>query len=148
MAFSISPVLFWLLVLVASLCIEAMSVQLLTIWCAGGAVGAMIAAWLDFGVGVQLVVFVVVTVVLVFLLRPLTTRLLSTKQDKTNADRIIGQTAVVVQRIDTHAPSGQVRVLGQVWTARSTNPEDVFEEGEKVVVQSISGVKAMVSRIS
>ena len=71
--------------------------------------------------------------------------MLRPRQDKTNADRILGQTAVVIQAIDNRQGTGQIRLMGQVWTARSTQEEEIAA-GETVVVREISGVKAMVER--
>ena len=62
---------------------------------------------------------------------------------KTNADRIVGQRAVVILDIDNQAAQGQVRINGQVWTARSQDAEPI-PAGAQVEVVQISGVKAIV----
>ena len=93
----------------------------------------------------QLGIFLVLSFVLLLLLRPLLRSVLRPRQDKTNADRILGQKAVVIQAIDNRNGTGQIRLMGQVWTARSIQNEEIAE-GETVVVREISGVKAMVER--
>ncbi|MDO5784156.1 MAG: NfeD family protein [Eubacteriales bacterium] len=142
----ITPVYFWLLVLIICLVAEAVTVQLVTIWFATGAVGALLAANFGLGLGVQLTIFVLLSVVLLLPLRPLMRKALYTGRSKTNADRILDQTAVVVQTINNREESGQIRLMGQVWTARSLQENDCIPEGETVIVRSISGVKAMVER--
>lgn len=142
----ITPVYFWLLVLILCLVVEAVTVQLVTIWFAAGAVGALLAANFGLGLGAQLTIFVILSIALLLPLRPLMRNVLHTGRSKTNADRILDQTAVVVQTINNREESGQIRLMGQVWTARSLQEDDCIPEGETVVVRSISGVKAMVER--
>lgn len=142
----IPSVYFWLIVLIACLVIEACTTQLLTIWFAVGSVGAMIAAALGFGELVQIGVCLALSIVLLILLRPMTRNILRPRQDRTNADRILGQKAIVIETIDDKHDSGQIRLMGQVWTARAVQNDEIISEGETVVVRHISGVKAIVER--
>lgn len=142
----IPPVYVWLIVLIACLVIEAGTTQLLTIWFAVGSVGAMIAAALGFGRFVQISVCLVLSIILLILLRPVTRNILRPRRDRTNADRILGQKAVVIQTIDDRNGTGQIRLMGQVWTARSVRNEEIISKGENVIVRQISGVKAIVER--
>lgn len=142
----IPPVYFWLIVLIACLVIEAVTTQLVTVWFAAGSIGALIAANAGLSPAGQLGVFLILSFALLLPLRPLARGILCPKQDKTNADRILDQTAIVIQTIDNRNGSGQIRLMGQVWTARSMQENEVIEEGETVVVRAISGVKAMVER--
>ena len=142
---TVSPVYFWLVVLIACLVIEAVTTQLATLWFAAGSIGALLAANAGLGWAGQLGIFLVLSFVLLLLLRPLLRSVLRPRQDKTNADRILGQKAVVIQAIDNRNGTGQIRLMGQVWTARSIQNEEIAE-GETVVVREISGVKAMVER--
>ena len=142
---TVSPVYFWLVVLIACLVIETVTTQLVTLWFAAGSIGALLAANAGLGWAGQLGIFLVLSFVLLLLLRPLLRSVLRPRQDKTNADRILGQKAVVIQAIDNRNGTGQIRLMGQVWTARSIQNEEIAE-GETVVVREISGVKAMVER--
>lgn len=142
---TVSPVYFWLVVLIACLVIEAVTTQLVTLWFAAGSIGALLAANAGLGWAGQLGIFLVLSFVLLLLLRPLLRSVLRPRQDKTNADRILGQKAVVIQAIDNRNGTGQIRLMGQVWTARSIQNEEIAE-GETVVVREISAVKAMVER--
>lgn len=142
---AVQPVYFWLVVLIVCLIAEAATTQLVTLWFAAGSIGALFAAYAGLGWAGQLGIFLVLSFLLLFLLRPLFGGVLRPRQDKTNADRILGQTAVVIQAIDNRQGTGQIRLMGQVWTARSTQEEEIAA-GETVVVREISGVKAMVER--
>ena len=62
------------------------------------------------------------------------------------ADRIIGMKGIVLQTIDNQAATGQVRVGGQIWTARSQDPTVTYPEGSEVTIRAISGVKVIVSQ--
>ena len=66
---------------------------------------------------------------------------------KTNVDSLIGQTGLVTQDIDNLNAKGQVKVRGQIWTARSISDEVKLHEGQKVSIESISGVKVIVKPI-
>ena len=65
--------------------------------------------------------------------------------EKTNADRILGQEGVVVESIDNLSASGQVKIDGAVWTARSAGDE-IIPSGTRIQVERIEGVKAIVIR--
>ena len=64
---------------------------------------------------------------------------------KTNADRIIGMTAIVTEPINNTEGKGQAKVEGQIWTARSSDNQ-VIPAGEQVIIESINGVKIIVSK--
>ena len=140
MTMTISPIYIWVGVLTFCLVAEACTVQLITIWFAVGSVGAMAAAAMGFGV------CLVVAIVMLLLLRPVVRGKLLKTVDRTNADRILDQTAIVIQTIDAKQETGQIRLMGQIWSARAADPNDCIPEGETVVVTAISGVKAIVKR--
>lgn len=144
MLFGLSPVLFWIGLLVICCVVEAMTVQLVSLWFALGSVGALIAAWLGAPLLWQWMIFAALSLLLLAVLRPLVSRLLRPKSDRTNADRIIGMEAVVTQTIDNQAGTGQIRLLSQTWTARTIQDGIIVPEGSTVYVEGIQGVKAMV----
>ncbi|MCD8356648.1 MAG: NfeD family protein [Clostridia bacterium] len=146
MSIQLPTVYLWLVVLIACLVIEACTTQLLTIWLAVGSIGAIVAAALGLNEAVQLGICLALSFILLLLLRPMARSILHTSQDRTNADRIIDQTAIVIQTIDEKNSSGQIKLMGQVWTARAMQNDEIISEGEVVVVRSISGVKAIVER--
>ncbi len=140
------PVYLWLIILIVCLVAEAATTQLITIWFAAGCIGALLAVTLGFGTTVQFAVFLIASFAMLLVLRPLLRGALRTRQDKTNADRILDQTAIVIETIDNQHGTGQIRLMGQIWTARNIEKDVMIPEGETVVVRDISGVKAMVER--
>ncbi len=75
--------------------------------------------------------------------RPVVKQKLTVKKTSTNADRYIGKIAVVTVGINNTLETGQVNVLGSIWTARSADGSEI-PAGSRVVVESISGVKLIV----
>ena len=138
---------FWLVLAVVALVIELATVNLVSIWFVAGAVAAFVAALLGAQVGTQVGVFVVVTAVLLIFTMPAARRLLQKSKQATNSDRIIGQEAIVTEEIDTVKATGQIKVLGVMWSAVSEDGR-VIPEGSRVNVSEIRGVKAVVKKIN
>ncbi len=131
----------WLAVLVASVVIETLTEQFVSIWFAPAAVVASILNLVGADLVWQFVAFAVVTVVGIFLLRDLVLKKISSSDSRTNIDAIIGEKCVVTERIDNFAGCGQAKVKGQIWSARGAHENDVFEAGEVLTVVAIEGVK-------
>ena len=132
-------VMYWLVAAAVFVVIEIMTMGLTTIWFAGGAlVGAVMAA-VSLPLWSQIIAFAVISVILLILTRPW-----ALKYVNTNVDSLIGQTGLVTQDIDNLNAKGQVKVRGQIWTARSISDEVKLHEGQKVSIESISGVKVIV----
>lgn len=132
----------WVAALVLFVILEATTAQLVSIWFAAGALATLIVTLFDVSFGVQVAVFVVASAALVLLTRPLARRIVSTRHTRTNADRVIGEVAMVTEAIDNIAGKGQVTVMGQVWSARSTGMN--IPSGRAVTVLAIEGVKLTV----
>lgn len=133
----------WIAVLIGGVAIEVATLNLVSIWFAVGGLAAFIALSLGASFLVQLIVFAVVSAVMLCLIRPLTTDILKPKGAKTNADRIIGETAIVTEQISNASNKGQIKISGQIWSAKSDDGS-VINEGEIVKIIAISGVKAIV----
>ena len=101
------------------------------------AFGAGIAAAAGAGSEIQIVTFIVLTLLSLVFARPIAKRhLLSQPPEfRTNAPALVGEEALVLQQVNRD--SGQVKVGGDVWSARPVNPQDVFEPGERVRVESV-----------
>ena len=95
----------------------------------------------------QVVVFLGVSFLTLLLVRPMAQKYVNDRHVATNADRVIGREAVVIQKIDNLEGQGQVSVSGAVWTARSQE-EQVIPVGERVRVLRIEGVKVYVTPAS
>lgn len=137
---------FWVAALVVFLIVEAVTAGLVSIWFVFGSLVALICAALGAAVWLQIFWFVIVSVATLVLTRPLVKRYVDSRSVATNADRSIGRTAVVTERIDNLAGAGAVKLDGVVWTARSTDDAVAIETGERVTVRAIEGVKLIVER--
>ena len=133
----------WAAAIVIFAVLEAVTVQLVSIWFVFGAIAALIASLCGANFLTQILIFTGVTVLTLIVTRPLVKKHLKPKVQSTNADRCIGKEAVVTERIDNMAATGQVKVGGNIWTARSAF-SDVIEAGEIVRVEKIDGVKLIV----
>ncbi|MDR3120763.1 MAG: NfeD family protein [Clostridiales bacterium] len=136
--------LFWLILIVAFCVLEGMTFALVCIWFAGGAVAALFASLLGAGQLAQYAVFVVASALLLTLTRPLVKRHFSGRKVRTNSDRVIGEAGVVIKAVDPVAGTGQIKVLGQIWSAKPDDGVSAIAEGLSVVVVGISGVKVSV----
>lgn len=134
----------WAVIIVLFAVLEMMTAQLLSIWFVLGAIGALIAALFGANTTVQIVVFITITIIALIATRPIVKKHLNTKVQSTNADRCIGQDAVVIEQIDNMRSTGQVKVNGSVWSARSAD-NTVVEADTIVTVEKIDGVKLIVT---
>ena len=137
---------YWLIASAVFLLIEILTLGLTSIWFAGGAVVAAIAALFGVPFLVQMLLFIVVTCLLFALKRPVAKRYLNNRVQKTNTDALIGQTALVKETINNMESKGYVQLNGQDWTARSAEAGEIIPAGCEVVVKEIQGVKLIVER--
>lgn len=133
----------WVVLLIVFLIMEAATVQLVSVWFAVGALAALIANLGGLNVIGQIVLFLVLSAVCLVATRPLVKKLTAAKIQKTNADRCIGAEAVVTEEINNLESTGQVKVIGNIWTARSTD-DTIIEKGTVVIVERMEGVKLIV----
>ena len=136
--------MYWLVLFVILLNIEILTMGLTTIWFAGGALIAFVAGVLGFGTIVQMIVFVVVSVILLIVTRPIAVKYFNKERQKTNAESLIGQQALVLEDIDTLQSKGRVEINGQEWSAKTDEPDGRIEKNTVVVIDGIQGVKLIV----
>lgn len=136
----------WAALTVVFIVVEAVTVQLLTIWFAVGSVAALVATLLGATTVWQCIIFIFVSLLVLALTRPYVKKIIESRTEPTNADRCIGKEAVVCETINNRAGQGQVKIAGVTWTARS-NDDSVIEADEIVKVEKIDGVKVIVSKI-
>lgn len=134
----------WLVLTVVFLIAEAATVTVISLWFAAGALAAMVCALLGGGIWLQAGVFLAVSAAALTALRPLVRKFLTPKLTATNIDSVIGTIGIVTSRIDNITASGQVKLNGMEWTARSTSGEPI-PEGIRIRVDRIEGVKVFVS---
>ena len=133
----------WLVVLIVCLVVEFSTMGLTSIWFAGGALLSMIIALIGGPLWLQVLVFLVVSIVLLIFTRPVATKYFNKNRTKTNVDSIAGRQAIVTETIDNLKGMGQIVTNGMEWTARSLD-DSVIEEGAVVTIEKIEGVKAIV----
>lgn len=137
---------FWLATAIVLGIIEASTANLITIWFAISALITAVFAAFGIGNAPLLVIFVVVSAVLAISTRPLTKRFLSKKAVATNADRIISANGTVIEDIDPIENSGKVKVMGQIWSAKSIDGKPL-SSGTAVQVKALEGVRVVVEKI-
>ena len=132
--------IFWAIVAVLALIIEAMTADLVSCWFAPSALVAMILSPFVKTIWIQVVIFLGLSILLLAIGRGLVKKKLDTKKVNLNADSLIGKTGVVQETIDNISETGSVKIAGLVWTARSANG-DKIPEGSVVIIREIQGVK-------
>ena len=136
--------MFWLIVLVVLVVIELLTMGLTTIWFAGGALIATIAAVLGAPMVVQVILFLVVSGVLIIFTRPLAVKYFNKDRVRTNAESLVGRQAIVISEIDNLQGIGQVNVGGMEWSARTRIDGVRLPVGTVTTVLGINGVKLIV----
>ena len=132
----------WFIAFVRLLFIELVTVNLVTIWFAIGAVAAIITTIFTDSILIQAIVFVVVSVISLLITKPLIKKIKKFEIEPTNSDRVIGKIGEVTEKIGRNK-YGEVKVYGNTWTAYSKR---VINVGGRVKVLSIDGVKLVVEK--
>ena len=134
----------WLVVLIVAIVVEVFSLGLTSIWFAGGALVAILADLLNAPIFVQVILFMVVSVLLLFFTRPVAVKYFNKDRVKTNVESMVGRQAVVTGEIDNLQGIGQVTVSGQEWSATSLDDKLRIPVGCVVNVVHVKGVKLVV----
>ena len=139
--------LIWLIAALALAGAEALTGDLFLLMLSGGALAAAGSNFLlGWPIWVDGAVFLVVSVLLLVLVRPaLRKRLTSGSGWPEPAKALEGKSALVLDRVARH--EGQVKLDGEVWTARPFNDDDVYEPGDHVTVVQIDGATAVVQKV-
>ncbi|MBQ9737262.1 MAG: NfeD family protein [Clostridia bacterium] len=137
--------IFWLILAVVLAVIEANTANLTTIWFAISALVVSVLSAFGIATLAQLLIFIIISVALLLLTRSFVKKVLSKRTTPTNADRIILESGVVTEAVDPIQNTGQIKVLGQYWSAKSQNGEPI-ELGSRVTVLRLEGVKAVVQK--
>lgn len=133
----------WLIAFLVLLLIELCTINLVSIWFAIGALGGMVTSYFTENVTIQIIVFIIVSVIALLVTRPFVTKIRKRKITPTNLDRVIGKEGIVTKEILKNS-YGEVKVAGNKWTATSKKE---IEEGKEVRVLKIEGVKLLVEEI-
>ena len=134
----------WLVFLIILLIVEIITVGLTSIWFAGGALAALVAAMAGIPPVIQVILFLAVSVTLLIFTRPFALKYVKPHNVKTNYEELIGKEVQITQRIDNREGTGKAVFNGQEWTARSMTDDTVWEAGAVAHVAEIRGVKLLV----
>lgn len=135
----------WLILAGIFMIAEIITVGFLIFWLGIGSLFAMITSFITDNFIIQTTVFVISSTLLILCTRPFVKKL--TKKDKTvvtNAFAIVGKKAIVVKDINPTLGSGQIKVEGQVWSAKCED-DTIIAQGTEVYILKIEGVKAVVT---
>ena len=133
----------WMVIFLVLMFVELITVNLVTIWFALGALASFILTYFTDNFMIQLIVFIVVSVISLILTRKIVEKLKGGKTEATNLDRVIGKIGIVTEEITKLEP-GEVKVDGKKWSAMSSKDISV---GSKVEILSIDGVKLKVKEV-
>ena len=132
----------WLFLVIIMIIIELLTVNLVTIWVALGALITFLLTYFISNVTIQLIIFFLTTILALILTKPLVKKYIKVNIVKTNASSVIGQTGIVTIDIEPFN-YGEVKVSGKYWTAKS---DEVIKSGSQVEILAIEGVKLIVRK--
>lgn len=144
--FVVNMTVVWLIAMIVLLVVEGVVPGLVSIWFAAGALVALLLSLLGADVWLQAVCFLVVSLALLILTRPLAKKYVNSRVTPTNADRIIGMDCVVTEEIDNLRGTGAVSVDGKTWTARLDQTDGKAQKGSVVKALRIEGVRLIVTK--
>lgn len=131
----------WIAVLIVAVVVEIITLGLSSIWFAGGALVALIIAAFHGPFLLQVVSFLVVSLLLLIFTRPIAVKYFNRDRTRTNVESIVGRQAIVLDEVSNLHGTGRVSVGGQEWSARSVDNDVDLQEGSVVEVVAVSGVK-------
>lgn len=135
----------WIAAIIIFGVVEAVTAGLTSIWFVLGSMAGLVAAVCNGPIWLQVTLFFVVSIVALAATRPLVTKLMKKDIKPTNADRVLGGSARVTERIDNDVPTGAVYIDGKTWSARSSTGE-IIEPDAMVRVIRMEGVKLYVEK--
>ena len=137
---------FWLMAFIILVVMEFLTMGLTTIWFAVGALAAFFASLFGVSFWIQIILFLVVSLVVLVVYRPLAVKYVNAKRTKTNVDDLVGKEAKVTEKIDNLNQTGRVVLNGMDWSAR-TQKDGTIETETIVKVIDVQGVKLIVEPV-
>ena len=137
----------WLIVAGFFFILEIATTGFLVCWLGVGALFAMVLSFFIDNIVLQVMLFAISSVILILFTKPLVNKFIDKKTIATNIDSIIGKEGLVIETIDPVKGVGQVKLGGEVWSAKSFVENTVIEKDTRVVVREINGVKLVVEEV-
>jgi len=141
-------VVLWIVIMVLLMIIEALTMNLTTIWLAVGALVAVFFTLAGAGGVMQFGAFVVVSAIMIIFTRPLVKKYVAVRYQKTNSESLVGKTARILEPVNNRLEQGTAFLDGKEWTARTENENEELEKDTLVTVKAIEGVKLIVEKAS
>ena len=136
--------IYWLIAVAVLLVLEILTLGLTIIWFAGGAFVAFIAGQCQAPLWLQIVLFLVVSIILLICTRPVVEKHLNANRTKTNVDSLAGRHGKVIEEIDNFNQTGKVMLDGMEWMARSEDASIKIMPEAKVEVKEVKGAHIVV----
>ena len=137
---------FWLMAFIILVVMEFLTMGLTTIWFAIGALTAFFASLFGASFWIQIILFLVVSLVVLVVYRPLAVKYVNSRRTKTNVDDLVGKEAKVTEKIDNLNQTGRVVLNGMDWSARTTIGGTIDVDTIVKVVE-VQGVKLIVEPV-
>lgn len=136
----------WLIASGVFIIIEIFTIGFLFFWLAIASLISMLVSFITDSIIIQTAVFVISSALLIFATKPLVDKFAKKDKTATNVYSLIGKKAIVIKEIDWASGKGQIKIEGEVWSAK-TNEQVNIPKGTEVEIESIDGVKAFVKPI-
>lgn len=137
----------WLIFAGVFFILEMMTAGFFVFWLGIGSLLAMLVSFFTDNIIIQASVFLISSALLIFLTKPFVDKFLKNKKTvPTNAYNIIGKNALVIEEINHLKGTGQIKVNGEIWSAKSLD-EEIISKDSTIEIQSIEGVKACVKLV-
>lgn len=136
----------WLSIVIVLSILELITTQLVSIWFVIAGIAAFIVSLFMDSIFVQIAIFVVLTVLLLIVTKPMVKKIMNFKKISTNSDKNIGRKAFVTTEINNKKETGEVKIDSMFWSARSVD-DTVIPENSEVIIESIKGVKLIVKKV-
>ena len=139
---------FWLIAAGIFFVVEMATAGFLVFWFGIGSLITMISSFFISDIYIQALIFLVTSTLLLFLTKPFVNKFVTKKEKNvvTNAYSVVGKTGIVTQEINSIQGTGQVKVSGEVWSAKTEGNEIITKDSE-VKIEKIDGVKVIVSLV-
>lgn len=131
----------WLVVMIVLVIVEVVTLGLVCIWFAIGALFAAVVAVFGGPWWLQLIAFVAVSAVTLIFTKPIAKKYFTDKIQKTNSEDLVGKKVMITEEVNNTLATGVAVASGLEWTARSKEDGITFEKGEFALVHAIEGVK-------
>ena len=135
----------WAALVIVFALIEIFTLGLTTVWFAIAALAMVFLSLLKIPLSVQALIFLAISALLLIFTRPIAVKKFKVGKEKTNVDSLVGKHALVIKAIGEFE-KGEVKVSGQIWSARTEDNSDIAE-GTKCEVLRVEGVQLIVKEV-